>query len=115
MQIFVSVAGSPEVAGRVLTLEVDGLMEVRALKGLIQEAIGVPPQRQRLIFGNKLGGAIQQLADARTLRDYNVEKETTLQLALLPLPKVVELNVGGAHHTTLHTHVSPSRHEAGRD
>jgi hypothetical protein len=96
MQIFVTMPG-----GRVLTLEVDDTCEVAAVKRQIQRAVDIPPARQRLMHGSKLGGEPHQLEDARTLRDFNIEREATLQLAVLPAPLVVELNVGGERHTTL--------------
>jgi hypothetical protein len=96
MQIFVVMPG-----GRVLTLEVEDTWEVAALKAQIQHAAAIPPARQRLIHGSKLGGEPHRLQDTCTLREYNIEREATLQLAVLPPPMVVELNVGGERHTTL--------------
>jgi hypothetical protein len=96
MQIFVAMPG-----GRVLTLEVEDTWQVAALKAQIQTVASIPPSRQRLMHGSKLGGEPHHLDDARTLRAYNIEREVTLQLAVLPPPLVVELNVGGERHTTL--------------
>jgi hypothetical protein len=97
MQIFVAMPG-----GRVLALEVEDSIQVAALKEQVQLATAsIPPERQRLMHGNKIGGEPHWLDDTRTLREYNIEREATLQLAVMPPPMVVELNVGGERHTTL--------------
>jgi hypothetical protein len=63
MQIFVAMPG-----GRVLTLEVEDTWQVAALKAQIQTVASIPPSRQRLMHGSKLGGEPHHLDDARTLR-----------------------------------------------
>lgn len=71
MQIFV------ETPNETITLDVEASDSIEQVKAKIQDRTGIPPEDFFLIFGETV------LEDSRTLSDYNIQKEATLELSFV--------------------------------
>lgn len=74
MQIFIQRQGQPD-----LPLDVEASDTIDAIKAKIQDQTGLEPAAQRLAYGR-----LEDLEDGRSLSDYNIQKNSSLRLELLP-------------------------------
>jgi hypothetical protein len=71
MQVFVKT-----LTGKSILIQVEAADTVEHVKGILQERLDIPVDRQRLIYGGK------EMVDEMTLSEYGVVTNSTLHLVM---------------------------------
>lgn len=66
-------------------LDVEPSNSIENVKTKIQDKTGIPPDKQILTFGGR------ELEDGRTLADYNIQKDSVVQLSVPPVQITVKI------------------------
>lgn len=64
------------LAGTTKTITVNSSQTIEELKQIVEETTGNPTSQQRLVFAGR------QIEDDRTLKDYNIQSESTIHMVL---------------------------------
>jgi len=94
MQLFVTIDNKP------ITLEVEASATILRVKQEIQEKEGIPPEHQQLMYAD------QQLEDEKTLAEYAIQPESTLQM--VPAQRKMQIFVKFLHGKTVAVDVAAS-------
>ena len=65
--------------GKIITLEAENTDTIASIKAKVQDKEGIPPDQQLFVFAGK-----QLQNEQSTLSDYNIQREATIEMVILP-------------------------------